>query len=183
MEFRSWAKGPHPPHFENSILTASRCLTLSIGIVVSEIVFSSFESLRKAFISALAGKSRGSPPCNELRDPCFPSRDENLPSHGTPRKRIRLDQFRLWKFRSSHKYFNGVDSVSRHGNRYHQLLSILNAIFRSLITFWDDNYEYFEAYEQEPEYSPELYEAALSRENDAQQEDLSNQLEKKETLA
>lgn len=28
------------------------------------------------------GKSRGSPPCNELRDPCFPSRDENLPSHG-----------------------------------------------------------------------------------------------------
>lgn len=45
------------------------------------------------------------------------------------------------------------------------------------------DYEYFEAYEQEPEYSPELYEAALSRENDAQQEDLSNQLEKKETLA
>ena len=47
-------------------------------------------------------------------------------------------------------------------------------------TFAD--YEYFEAYEQEPEYSPELYEATLSRdcwENDAQQEDLlSNQLEK-----
>lgn len=47
-------------------------------------------------------------------------------------------------------------------------------------TFAD--YESCEAYEQEPEYSPELYEATLSRdcrENDAQQEDISNQLKKK----
>lgn len=46
-------------------------------------------------------------------------------------------------------------------------------------TFAD--YSSCEAYEQEPEYSPELYEATLSRdcrENDAQQEDFSNQLEK-----
>lgn len=46
-------------------------------------------------------------------------------------------------------------------------------------TFAD--YESCEAYEQEPEYSPELYEATLSRdcrENYAQQEDFSNQLEK-----
>lgn len=33
--------------------------------------------------------------------------------------------------------FNGVDSVSRHGNR--SSTSILNAIFRSFLTFWDDS--------------------------------------------
>ncbi|KAI5672944.1 hypothetical protein M9H77_13308 [Catharanthus roseus] len=47
------------------------------------------------------------------------------------------------------------------------------------MTFAD--YESCEAYEQEPKYSPELYEVTLSRdyrENYAQQEDFSNQLEK-----
>ena len=52
-------------------------------------------------------------------------------------------------------------------------------------TFAD--YEYFEAYEQEPEYSPELYEATLSRDCRENKTMLNRKISvtnsKKETLA